>query len=184
MMCIIYGTVVTQFKGEIDTVTRSVCVIATFTQVPTETGAWWSLNDPDGILKQRNSKSLFTYYMTMAPLLSETHYIGLNCIVCCCVANSNTSSAIRGALTCAATVARWDIYSHNQQKWTTREKCTHKYSKEKDHEQVQKCHSTSTAQQSVVYTFQGHSLNLVVSCLLYEWATSRRLYMRDHRFCA
>lgn len=75
MMCIIDGTVVTQCKGEIDTVTRSVCVIATFTQVPTETGTWWSLNDPDGILKQRNSKSPFTYYMTMAPLLSETHYI-------------------------------------------------------------------------------------------------------------
>lgn len=96
---------------------------------------------------------------SLKPIISY----GLNCIVCCCVANSSTSSAIRGALTCATTVARCDIYSHNQQKWTTREKFTHKYSKEKDHEQVQKCHSTSTVQQSVVHTFQGHSLNLVVS---------------------
>lgn len=114
---------------------------------------------------------------SLKPIISYS----LNCIVCCCVANSNTSRAIPiwGALTCAATVARWDIYSHNQQKWTTREKCTHKYSKEKDHEQVQRCHSTSAAQQSVVYKFQGHSLNLVVSCLLCEWATSRWLYERS-----
>lgn len=57
LVCIFYMTVVTEFKGYLDTVTRTVCVPTTFVQIPPETDTCWSLRGYRGISKQWNSKT-------------------------------------------------------------------------------------------------------------------------------
>lgn len=49
---IFYVTVVTEFRGDLETVMRPVCVPVTFAKVPTERGTDWSLKHHKGILKQ------------------------------------------------------------------------------------------------------------------------------------
>ena len=51
-VCILCGTVVTVAQGELDSVTRTVCVPTTSAQIPTETDTCWSLRGYRGTSKQ------------------------------------------------------------------------------------------------------------------------------------
>ena len=51
-VCIFYGRVVTDLKGDLGTITKTDCVLTIFAQVPTETCTCWSLKDHGGISKQ------------------------------------------------------------------------------------------------------------------------------------